>query len=137
MALIKYRRPLRDAIFIKQGRREGLNILLLKDAEVLPQATTPQGRYYRQMITHLPVIIFPLHHLVDNTADVTLRLHALPDRQHRVLFQKICRRQIRLVAGDIHLQYKGGGMALIKTEPHHCRGCLLQSVYIQRKTQTF
>lgn len=59
------------------------------------------------MITHLPVIIFPQRHLVDNTADVTLRLHPLPDSQHRVLFQKICRRQIRLVAGDIHLQYKG------------------------------
>jgi hypothetical protein len=101
MGFIKGRHPVSDTVFSEQGGGDGLDILLLKDTEILTQAAAPERGRKRQMIVHLPVVVFPCFHSGDDAVEVALWNGALPEGECGVLFEEIRSGEAGLVPGDI------------------------------------
>lgn len=98
---IKGRHPSGDAVFSEQGGGNGLNILLLKDTEVLAQATAPERGRKGQGVIHLPVVVFPGFHARNDAVKVALRDITQPDGQGGVFFEETDGGEVRQTAGNI------------------------------------
>ncbi|CAM8451880.1 hypothetical protein CIFRMM300M2_18575 [Citrobacter freundii] len=116
MGLIKGRHPVSDVVFSKQGGGNSLDILLLKDAEVLPQPCPPERGRNSQLVIHLPVVVLPELHAGDDAVKITQCNSPLPDSEGGVFLEKICGGEVRQVAGDIDTECKGGGEILAEGE---------------------
>ena len=116
MGLIKGRHPVSDVVFSKQGGGNSLDILLLKDAEVLPQPCPPERGRNSQLVIHLPVVVLPELHAGDDAVKITQCNSPLPDSEGGVFLEKICGGEVRQAAGDINAEQKGGGEILAEGE---------------------
>ncbi len=108
MGFIKGRDPVGGTVFVQQCGRDGLDILLLKDAEVLSQATAPERGRKGQGVIHLPVVVLAELHASDDAAEVALYNVPLPDGKGGVFLKKIFSREVGQTAGDIDSESKGG-----------------------------
>ncbi|GAS65824.1 hypothetical protein NGUA38_04453 [Salmonella enterica] len=116
VGFIKGRHPVGDTVFGEQGGGNGPDILLLKDAEVLTQATAPERGRNSQAVVHLPVVVFPGFHSGDDAVEVAQWGVTLPDGQRGVFLEKTDGGEAGAVAGDIDSEQKGCGEMLVKGE---------------------
>lgn len=116
VGFIKGRYPVGDAVFGEQGGGNGPDILLLKDAEVLTQATAPERRRNSQAVVHLPVVVFPGFHSGDDAVEIAQWGVTLPEGQRGVFLEETDGGEAGPVAGNIDSEQKGRGEMLVKGE---------------------
>ena len=102
----KGRHPVSDVVFSKQGGGNSLDILLLKDAEVLAQSCPPEQGRNSQLVIHLPVVVLPELHAGDDAVKIT-QCNSPCQTVRVALFSKICGGEVRQAAGDIDTEHKG------------------------------
>ena len=116
MGLIKGRHPVSNAVFSKQGGGNSLDILLLKDAEVLAQSGPPERGRNSQLVIHLPVVVLPELHAGDDAVKTPLCNRTLPDSECGVFLEETDGGEVRQAAGNIDTECKGGGEILVQGE---------------------
>ncbi len=122
-----------DAVLLQQDAEDFVRLLGLKDAGVLAQTQSPQGRFDLKAIAGAAKTAIPLRKLAHYPAHPALQLAVVPHQQLTRLVQHGAKVDVRLLAGHLQVEVKGAVQAFIELEARDCKGTVSQCADLDGK----